>query len=175
MRKRNKRSSEELKTDEAGSSSSNAEEASGAAAMPRLRSANRSSFVMLTIFALIMYASWSVYHYQFEVLPVPLSAEKAGKRGFSEIEAMKHVKELTDLGPHSVGSDALDVALEVSFLLYHFHCLKLPLVCSYCHLQCDLILIIMRENISKYWRHDRKLTKIKQKVNQISTGLPCYP
>ncbi|XP_021747403.1 endoplasmic reticulum metallopeptidase 1-like [Chenopodium quinoa] len=118
MRKRNKRSSQEWKADgsnEVGSSS-NAQEPSWDEAMPRLRSANRSSYVMLTLFALLVYISWSVYHYQYEVLPVPLSADKAGKRGFSEIEAMKHVKELTQLGPHSVGSDALDPALKYVLL-----------------------------------------------------------
>ncbi|KAF3958654.1 hypothetical protein CMV_016457 [Castanea mollissima] len=56
--------------------------------------------------------SWSVYQHQFQNLPAPLTAEKAGKRGFSEIEALKHVQALTDLGPHSVGSDALDLAFE---------------------------------------------------------------
>ncbi|XP_021717686.1 endoplasmic reticulum metallopeptidase 1-like isoform X2 [Chenopodium quinoa] len=114
MRKRNKRSPQESiadGSDEVGSSS-NAQEPSWDEAMPRLRSANRSSYVMLTLFALLIYISWSVYHYQYEVLPVPLSADKAGKQGFSEIEAMKHVKELTQLGPHSVGSDALDLALK---------------------------------------------------------------
>lgn len=97
-------------------SSSNAQEEEacddGGVIPPRLRSANRSSYVMLTLCAIIMYSSWSVYHYQFDNLPAPLSAQQAGKRGFSEIEAMKHVKALADLGPHSVGSDAVDIALQ---------------------------------------------------------------
>ena len=79
----------------------------------QIKSARRSGFVWLTLFAVFVYSSWSVYHYQFESLPVPLTAEQAGKRGFSEVEAMNHVKELTELGPHPVGSDALDLALQV--------------------------------------------------------------
>lgn len=79
----------------------------------RLRSANRSSYVMLTVCALIAYCTLSLYQYQHEALPVPLSPEHAGKRGFSEIEAMKHVKALAKLGPHPVGSDALERALQV--------------------------------------------------------------
>ncbi|CAO2839785.1 unnamed protein product [Amaranthus hypochondriacus] len=78
----------------------------------RLRSANRSSYVMLTVCALIAYCTLSLYQYQHEALPVPLSPEHAGKRGFSEIEAMKHVKALAKLGPHPVGSDALERALQ---------------------------------------------------------------
>lgn len=73
----------------------------------------RSPLVWLTLFALITYSSWAVYQYQYESLPPPLTAEQAGKRGFSEVEAMKHVKALTQLGPHPVGSDALDLALQV--------------------------------------------------------------
>ncbi|XP_022743916.1 uncharacterized protein LOC111294856 [Durio zibethinus] len=77
----------------------------------QIKRARRSGFVWLTLFAVIIYSSWTVHHYQFESLPVPLTADQAGKRGFSEVEAMKHVKALTELGPHPVGSDALDLAL----------------------------------------------------------------
>lgn len=73
----------------------------------------RSPLVCLTLFVAIIYGSWTVYRYQFESLPLPLTAEQAGKRGFSEVEALKHVKALTELGPHSVGSDALHLALQV--------------------------------------------------------------
>ncbi|XP_050250124.1 uncharacterized protein LOC126697256 isoform X4 [Quercus robur] len=83
-----------------------------AGAKVRVNSPRRSPFVFLTLFALIVYSSWSVYQHQFQNLPAPLTAEKAGKRGFSEIETLKHVQALTDLGPHSVGSDALDLAFE---------------------------------------------------------------
>lgn len=75
----------------------------------------RSPLVWLTLFSLIAYSSWSVYRYQFEGLPRPLTAQQAGKRGFSEVEALKHVKALTQLGPHPVGSDALDLALQYVF------------------------------------------------------------
>lgn len=84
----------------------------------QIKSVRRSGFVWLTLFAVIAYSSWAVHHYQFEILPVPLTAEQAGKRGFSEVEAMKHVKALTELGPHPVGSDALDIALQVWSLNY---------------------------------------------------------
>ncbi|XVE99313.1 hypothetical protein REPUB_Repub03eG0187600 [Reevesia pubescens] len=78
----------------------------------QIKSARRSGFVWLTLFVMIVYSSWAVHHYQFDSLPVPLTAEQAGKRGFSEVEAMKHVKALTELGPHPLGSDALDLALQ---------------------------------------------------------------
>ncbi|KAG8051260.1 hypothetical protein GUJ93_ZPchr0009g443 [Zizania palustris] len=38
--------------------------------------------------------------YAFANLPLPLDAEQAGKRGFSETSALEHVKYLTGLGPH---------------------------------------------------------------------------
>ncbi|KAF5733748.1 endoplasmic reticulum metallopeptidase 1 isoform X2 [Tripterygium wilfordii] len=74
--------------------------------------AKRSGFSWLFMFVAFVYGSWAVYQYQYQNLPVPLTAEQAGKRGFSEVEAMKHVKVLTELGPHPVGSDALDRALQ---------------------------------------------------------------
>ncbi|KAL8533112.1 hypothetical protein ACS0TY_009384 [Phlomoides rotata] len=74
--------------------------------------AKRSSYVIFTLFVLVIYGSWSVYRYQFENLPAPLTLEHVGKRGFSEHEAMKHVEALTRLGPHPVGSDALESALK---------------------------------------------------------------
>ncbi|KAF8402754.1 hypothetical protein HHK36_010844 [Tetracentron sinense] len=72
----------------------------------------RSAFVWLAMFVLILNSAWAVHHYQFESMPMPLNADQAGKRGFSEQEAMEHVKALTELGPHPVGSDALDLALQ---------------------------------------------------------------
>ncbi|KAL3520708.1 hypothetical protein ACH5RR_018857 [Cinchona calisaya] len=74
--------------------------------------AKRSTFVVLALFVLVINGSWAVYRYQFESLPVPLSAVQVGKRGFSELEAIKHVEALTRFGPHPVGSDALDRALQ---------------------------------------------------------------
>ncbi|KAA8539313.1 hypothetical protein F0562_026005 [Nyssa sinensis] len=72
----------------------------------------RSAYGILALFVLIINGSWAVHRYQFESMPVPLTADQAGKRGFSEEEAMKHVKALTELGPHPVGSNALDLALQ---------------------------------------------------------------
>ncbi|KAL6977245.1 hypothetical protein U1Q18_026041 [Sarracenia purpurea var. burkii] len=77
-----------------------------------VRSPKRSANVIFALFVLVINGCWAVYHYQFESMPVPLTADQAGKRGFSEEEAMKHVKALIKLGPHPVGSDALDLALE---------------------------------------------------------------
>ncbi|KAL6501104.1 hypothetical protein OROHE_025301 [Orobanche hederae] len=74
--------------------------------------AKRSSYLIFALFVLVIYGAWGVYHYQFESLPPPLSPKQVGKRGFSEHEAMKHVKALTRLGPHNVGSDALESALK---------------------------------------------------------------
>lgn len=72
----------------------------------------RSGSVWIILSAVIIYSCYSVHYYQFENLPSPLTAEQAGKRGFSEIQAIKHVKALTDFGPHPVGSDSLDLALQ---------------------------------------------------------------
>uniref|UniRef100_A0A2P2KJY6 Vacuolar membrane protease n=1 Tax=Rhizophora mucronata TaxID=61149 RepID=A0A2P2KJY6_RHIMU len=96
---------------ERGEASSNVESTNQSYA-PRLVTAKRSGSAWLLFFGLMMYSSWAVYQYQFQKLPAPLTAEQAGKRGFSEVEAMKHVKALTELGPHPVGSDALDLALQ---------------------------------------------------------------
>lgn len=78
-----------------------------------MKQPRRSPAAWLIFFLVFMYSSWSVYDYQYGNLPSPLTAVEAGKRGFSEVEAMKHVKELTKLGPHPVGSTALDHALKV--------------------------------------------------------------
>ncbi|MQM16602.1 hypothetical protein Taro_049558 [Colocasia esculenta] len=72
----------------------------------------RPATLWLALSILLVNGCWAVYHFQFESLPIPLSAEQAGKRGFSEESAMQHVKTLTRLGPHPVGSDALDLALQ---------------------------------------------------------------
>lgn len=80
-----------------------------------LKSEKRSGLVWMIVFLTAIYSAWGVYYYQYQNLPPPLTAEQAGKRGFSEVEAMKHVKALTDLGPHPVGSHVLDQALQVWF------------------------------------------------------------
>ncbi|KAI3913589.1 hypothetical protein MKW92_043245 [Papaver armeniacum] len=72
----------------------------------------RSSLVWISLLCVFIYSSWAVHHYQFDVLPRPLGIKQAGKRGFSEELAIKHLKSLADLGPHPVGSDALDLALQ---------------------------------------------------------------
>ncbi|KAI3849724.1 hypothetical protein MKW98_026638 [Papaver atlanticum] len=72
----------------------------------------RSSLVWISLLCVFTYSSWAVHHYQFDVLPRPLSLKQAGKRGFSEELAVKHLKSLADFGPHPVGSDALDLALQ---------------------------------------------------------------
>ncbi|XP_023764716.1 uncharacterized protein LOC111913228 [Lactuca sativa] len=74
--------------------------------------AKRSPYAVLALFILVIHGIWAVHHYQFENLPEPLSADQVGKRGFSEESAMKHVKALTQLGPHPVGSDALELGLQ---------------------------------------------------------------
>ncbi|KDO48801.1 hypothetical protein CISIN_1g0024022mg, partial [Citrus sinensis] len=80
-----------------------------------VRSAKRSGLAWTVAFAAFVYATYGVYYYQYEHMPPPLTADQAGKRGFSEFEAIKHVKALTELGPHPVGSDALDRALQYVF------------------------------------------------------------
>ncbi|CAL9752585.1 unnamed protein product [Musa acuminata subsp. burmannicoides] len=75
----------------------------------------RSAFLWVALFVLFLNSSWAVYHFQFESLPLPLDAEQAGKRGFSEVSALEHVKYLTKLGPHPVGSDALELAVQYVF------------------------------------------------------------
>lgn len=100
-----------------GSSSGEASEKSndGAEIQTTVNVANprRSSFVWLALLLIVTYCCSSIYHYQFQSMPVPLTAEEAGKRGFSEIEALKHVKALTEVGPHPVGSEALHLAVQV--------------------------------------------------------------
>lgn len=78
----------------------------------RVKTPKRSAFLLLTLFVVIVNCSWAVHHYQLENMPMPLTADQAGKRGFSEESAMEHVKALTKLGPHPIGSDALDLALQ---------------------------------------------------------------
>ncbi|CAE6112707.1 unnamed protein product [Arabidopsis arenosa] len=72
----------------------------------------RSGKVWFSVLILVTYSSWVVYNYQLGNLPKPLTAKQAGKRGFSEFEAINHVKALTQFGPHPVSSDALVLALE---------------------------------------------------------------
>ncbi|KQJ83633.1 hypothetical protein BRADI_5g15930v3 [Brachypodium distachyon] len=73
---------------------------------------SRSVYLLLGLLIVFLHGSWSVYRTQFGNLPLPLDAEQAGKRGFSEASALKHVEYLTGLGPHPVGSDSLDLAVQ---------------------------------------------------------------
>lgn len=113
MRKRSKNSPATPELSDGGENSGASSVDKGPQVNDNLKSPKRSAYVILALFVLIIHGSWAVHHYQFEILPEPLTAERAGKRGFSEEEAMKHVKALTELGPHPVGSDALDHALQV--------------------------------------------------------------
>ncbi|PKA52076.1 hypothetical protein AXF42_Ash014013 [Apostasia shenzhenica] len=72
----------------------------------------QATTLWLSLFVLLLNGSWAIYYFQFENLPLPLTAEDAGKRGFSEVSAMQHVKNLTGFGPHPVGSDALNMAID---------------------------------------------------------------
>ncbi|XP_058749744.1 uncharacterized protein LOC131622723 [Vicia villosa] len=78
----------------------------------RVGSSRRSSIAWLALFFVIAYSCSAIYQYQFQNMPLPLTAEQAGKRGFSEIEAFGHVKALTQVGPHPVGSEALHQAVQ---------------------------------------------------------------
>ncbi|XP_020584845.1 LOW QUALITY PROTEIN: endoplasmic reticulum metallopeptidase 1 [Phalaenopsis equestris] len=73
---------------------------------------SRTGFLWLSLFVLLLNGSWAVYFFQYNNLPMPLTAEQAGKRGFSEVLALAHVKNLTEFGPHPVGSDAHDLAIQ---------------------------------------------------------------
>lgn len=77
------------------------------------RKQRRGAYLLLGLFIIFLHGSWSVYQIQFGSLPLPLDAKQAGKRAFSEASALKHVKYLTGLGPHPVGSDSLDLAVQV--------------------------------------------------------------
>jgi hypothetical protein len=80
------------------------------------RKHRRGAYLLLGLLIVFLHGSWSVYCIQFRNLPLPLDAERAGKRGFSEISALEHVKYLTSLGPHPVGSDSLELAVQVVHL-----------------------------------------------------------
>lgn len=63
----------------------------------------------------LVYGGYLAHYYGTLSLPAPQSAHAAGPGGFSEETAYAHVKALTQFGPHPVGSDALDLALEVGW------------------------------------------------------------
>lgn len=78
----------------------------------RKRSPAKAALNWAALLFVLINSSWLVYHFQYERLPRPLTPAQAGNRGFSEIRAIGHVKALTKLGPHPVGSDALDHAVK---------------------------------------------------------------
>jgi hypothetical protein len=74
----------------------------------------RAALDWLAMLVGVTYVAWLVYYYTADVLPNPLSEAVAGKRGFSEERAYRHVRKLSELGPHPVGSDALQRGVQVS-------------------------------------------------------------
>lgn len=72
----------------------------------------RTASLWLALFVLMLNGFGAIYYFQYNNLPIPLTAEQAGKRGFSEDSALEHVRHLTGFGPHPVGSDALDLAIQ---------------------------------------------------------------
>ncbi|CAN6462201.1 unnamed protein product [Victoria cruziana] len=71
-----------------------------------------SPSLWLGLLLILVHACWLVHRVQYDALPPPLDADQAGKRGFSELSALEHARALTDLGPHPLGSDALDRAVQ---------------------------------------------------------------
>eukprot|EP01018_Ginkgo_biloba_P031316 Gb_39788 [translate_table: standard] len=76
------------------------------------RSSKEAALSWVALLFILINSSWIVHHFQYDRLPRPLTAAQAGKRGFSEQSAVQHVKALTKLGPHPVGSDALSRAVQ---------------------------------------------------------------
>lgn len=114
LRSRKPRNREEPET-----SSSHTEEPNEAVAeKPMATSRGRAALTWLTMLAALVFFMWKLYCYQTESLPVPVSERAAGIRGFSEERAYKHVEALTKLGPHPLGSDALNHALQVPHLSF---------------------------------------------------------
>jgi hypothetical protein len=74
----------------------------------------RAALDWLAMLVGVTYVAWILYYYTADVLPKPLSEAVAGKRGFSEERAYRHVRKLSELGPHPVGSDALQRGVQVS-------------------------------------------------------------
>jgi hypothetical protein len=79
------------------------------------RGALGAALEWLLMVVLMAYIFYLVKKYQSDKLAVPLSLEEAGSRGFSEIAAKEHISALVELGPHPVGTKALDKALMVVY------------------------------------------------------------
>lgn len=85
---------------------------------PMATSRGRAALTWLAMLGALVFFMWKLYCHQTESLPVPVSERAAGIRGFSEERAYKHVEALTKLGPHPLGSDALNHALQVPHLSF---------------------------------------------------------
>ena len=92
---------------------------------PNIRkSAGKGAADWLSMLVALMFGTYLAYRYQTEGLPTPLLEKVAGVRGFSEERAYRHVKALTALGPHPVGTDTLQRAVQVqNFKCYFSYCL----------------------------------------------------
>ncbi len=74
---------------------------------------NGAALVWLATLVGVSSVAWLIYNHTANVLPTPVSEDAAGKDGFSEERALRHVKFLTDLGPRPVASTALHQAVQV--------------------------------------------------------------
>jgi hypothetical protein len=72
-----------------------------------------AALVWLATLVGVSSVAWLIYYHTANVLPTPVSEDAAGKDGFSEERALRHVKCLTDLGPRPVGSIALQRGVQV--------------------------------------------------------------
>jgi hypothetical protein len=72
-----------------------------------------AALVWLATLVGVSSVAWLIYNHTANVLPKPVSEDAAGKDGFSEERALRHVKFLTDLGPRPVGSSALHHGVQV--------------------------------------------------------------
>jgi len=108
----NRRRAREISELASGSSNDPTREKSTSIEAATKRSPAKAALNWAALLFVLINSSWLVYHFQYERLPWPQTPDQAGKRGFSEVRAIGHVKALTKLGPHPVGSDALDQAVK---------------------------------------------------------------
>jgi len=72
-----------------------------------------AALVWLATLVGVSSVAWLIYNHTANVLPKPVSEDAAGKDGFSEERALRHVKFLADLGPRPIGSSALRHGVQV--------------------------------------------------------------
>jgi hypothetical protein len=77
-----------------------------------------AALVWLATLVGVLSVAWLIYYHTANVLPKAVSEDAAGKDGFSEELALRHVKFLTDLGPRPVSSSALHHAVQVILSLW---------------------------------------------------------